>query len=188
MFARMLQSVLVPILIVSGDEILFRNRAANRFISEGFIIVDGKSLVRFLDPSAQELLDKVRQRRSHSGTQLLRGDGAASAVIMQALSIGRTPAQGRRRAKSDVPVAVFLIQLSHAGAVRKRAIEGFSLFSRTEKEVLAALANGHSVGAIADASARSIATVRWHVKKMLTKTGARSIGDLTRMSALLAPY
>jgi DNA-binding CsgD family transcriptional regulator len=171
--------------MLGGDEILFRNAAAGRLMQQGVFAENARRLVRFSNPAAHGLLERVRRGKALAGTELLRSDGAQPPIIMQAMRLGRSTAGG---ARSDAPIVVVFIQLTAAGANRRRAIDTFTLFSRSERDVLARLVNGHSVEAIAKARNRAVATVRWHVKKMLMKSGARSIQDLTRMGALLAPF
>lgn len=188
LYARLLQAFLAPILIVADGRVQFKNRAANRLITAGVLTLEAAGVARFADPCAEELLEEVRSQKRHSGTAIIRMRTNGPAMILQIMRIRRGAPAGRRRARADIPILVFVMPLSDAGAIRKRAVDGFATLSKAEKEVLGALVGGESVRTIAEGSARSVATVRWHVKKLLTKTGARSIGDLTRIGSLLAPY
>lgn len=188
LYARMLQAFPAPFLIICGGRVHFKNRAANRLIAAGVLTIDSRGVAHFADPVAQYLLERVRSQEIHSGAEIIRGSAVARAAILQVMRIGRAASPGGRRSRADIPLAVLLTPLADAGAIRRRAVDGLATLSKAEKEVLSALVNGDSVSTIAEATQRSIATVRWHVKKLLTKTGARSIGDLTRIGSLLAPY
>ncbi|NWG71438.1 MAG: helix-turn-helix transcriptional regulator [Parvularculaceae bacterium] len=188
LYARLLQAFRAPILIVVDGRVQFKNRAANRLINAGVLTLDAAGVARFADPCAEALLEEVRSKKRHSGTEIVRMRTNGPAMILQVMPIGRAAPARARRARADIPVLVFVMLLSEAGAIRKRAVDGIATLSKAEKEVLGALVGGESVRTIAEGSARSVATVRWHVKRLLTKTGARSIGDLTRIGSLLAPY
>ena len=188
LYARMLQAFPAPFLIIRSGRVHFKNRAANRLIAAGVLAIDSRGVAHFADAAAQLLLERVRSQEINSGAEIIRGPTTARAAILQITRLGRAGAPGGRRSRTDIPLAILLTPLANAGAIRRRAVDGFATLSKAEKDVLSALVNGESVSNIAGATHRSVATVRWHVKKLLLKTGARSIGDLTRIGSLLAPY
>lgn len=58
----------------------------------------------------------------------------------------------------------------------------------TERKIAVDLANGWGVTTIADERRLSLETVRWHVRNLIDKLGARNLADLQRTLALLLPF
>jgi DNA-binding NarL/FixJ family response regulator len=61
------------------------------------------------------------------------------------------------------------------------------MFTATELQIAKLLLNGGSVADIGIQRRQSDDTIRWHVRNMMAKVGARSLADLHRMLALLIP-
>lgn len=66
-----------------------------------------------------------------------------------------------------------------------RALVDFGGLTQAEGELIADLLAGRTVQAIADRTARSISTVRWHIRNILGKLGISRIDDLYRIAGLL---
>ena len=72
-------------------------------------------------------------------------------------------------------------------AARQDAISGFVQLTEAEREVLQLLVQGLSAEAIARATGRRIATVRWHIRSLIEKLQATSVADVVRIGALVLP-
>jgi DNA-binding NarL/FixJ family response regulator len=88
----------------------------------------------------------------------------------------------------DPGVFVMLTPLNTASAVRAGSIDSIATFTAMERELLHALVDGQSIQQIASRTGRSEATLRWHVRNLLSKSGLKNMTDLIRFASLLMPF
>jgi DNA-binding CsgD family transcriptional regulator len=82
---------------------------------------------------------------------------------------------------------MILTPLDINAAGRAKVLQSLSLLTPTEREIASQLLCGDSVEAVARHRRLSTETVRWHIRNMIGKTGARNLADLHRILALLLP-
>jgi DNA-binding CsgD family transcriptional regulator len=88
----------------------------------------------------------------------------------------------------DPGVFIMLTPLNAVSAIRAGSIDSLARFTAVEKELLHALVDGRTIQQIARQTGRSEATLRWHVRNLLSKSGLRSLTDLIRFASLLMPF
>jgi DNA-binding CsgD family transcriptional regulator len=88
----------------------------------------------------------------------------------------------------DPGVFIMLTPLNSVATLRAGSIDSIAKFTAVEKELLHALVDGRTIQQIARQTGRSEATLRWHVRNLLSKSGLRSLTDLIRFASLLMPF
>jgi DNA-binding CsgD family transcriptional regulator len=84
-------------------------------------------------------------------------------------------------------VLVAFTPFSGVSGSREALINGFVDLTATERAVLSAMVDGKDIARIALDMARSVETVRWHVRNLFAKLGVNSQADLARLGSLLLP-
>jgi DNA-binding CsgD family transcriptional regulator len=85
------------------------------------------------------------------------------------------------------PMIAFITDPACADGVEEAVLRRLFDLTPAEARITAAFAAGRTLAEIATLQATSVETVRWHFKRVLGKTGARSQADLMRVLAELAP-
>jgi DNA-binding CsgD family transcriptional regulator len=84
-------------------------------------------------------------------------------------------------------VALFVHDPERVGAPDLGALQQRYSLTATESAIAAALGDGSSLTQIADALRSRVATVRWHVKRVLAKMGAANQRDIVRTVLVHSP-
>ena len=187
----------LPVLVVQQGALTYSNPAASRVLrSSGIVSRSGPGICFSNDnanaalraltrtglqstqdaPGLRQASMQVEDRRGESWMlQLVRLKPPRLEITAQLFSI-------------DPGVLVMLTPMNAAAALRAGSIDSIATFTPVEKELLHALVDGKTVQQIAADTGRTVATLRWHVRNLLTKTGMRNLTDLIRFASMLMPF
>lgn len=179
----------LPVIVLRDGELLQANDAAWAALEAGDIVkaLRGKRIA-ITDPELAALARAHLQATGpRSVSQIATGlSGArwlAQAVRFNQLSGSLLGTTGI----DDPALMLALTPLDSAAGSRGSALHSFVSLTPTERDIAYGLLNGDSVASIARSNRKSVETVRWHVRNMIAKTGARNLADLTRILSLLLP-
>ena len=183
----------LPLFVLSDARVIYANMPAMTLLEQGEIVKSINSRIAF---TATELDEAYRsltvspERRSRQISVLATADDGGQWLV-QMIRATEEVVDLTSRFYFDPPslrVVIVMTPLSEQSIGRIDALQGFSYFTPTERRLLELLLNGDTVETVAAQIGRSTETVRWHLKNMLRKTGAKSTADLIRIAALLMPW
>jgi DNA-binding CsgD family transcriptional regulator len=192
--AYMWESSPLPVMVVQQGRLTYANQAAERVLKASAIVTRSGAGLRFMDESANNAMKELaRLRRPGEATAARQvameiHDDAGEAWMLQVVRLN-PPAEDLVARLFGVSPGVFVMlsPLSSASALRAGAISSIASFTAVETEILHALVDGKTMRQIASESGRSEATIRWHVRNLLSKSGSKSTTDLIRFASLLVP-
>lgn len=182
----------VCVLFVRKGVIEFGNaKAAELLASRRVVARQGASLC-FINPVLDEAFRTFESgsvgRQARARLKLLTGDEGGKRVLVEfSVAHDTHPSADHSRPGDGKGVLIVITFVDEGGAGRARAIEALGLLTPTEREILVALAGGHTVESLSRSQDRSIQTLRWHIKNIIAKTGSSSLTDAIRMASLLVP-
>lgn len=184
----------LPVMVVQQGRLTYANQAAERVLKASAIVTRSGAGLRFMDESANNAMkDLARLRRPGEATAARQvameiHDDAGEAWMLQVVRLN-PPAEDVVARLFGVSSGVFVMlsPLSSASSLRAGAISSIASFTAVETEILHALVDGKTMRQIASESGRSEATIRWHVRNLLSKSGSKSTTDLIRFASLLVP-
>jgi len=181
-FAAMVDEVDYPMLLVTCDmQLLHANKAARRCLEDlqTFRLAGGELQLRCGSDQAA-----VGRAVNAACTRGLRGFVRLSQRQGRCDAVAVVPQRGR----DDVNVA--LLMLGRTGLCEELSMHAYARnhgLTASEARVLGALCSGHSPPAIARSHGVAVSTVRTQIYSLRAKTGAKDIGELLRMVAVLPP-
>lgn len=187
----------LPVMIVQERGLAYANAAANALLAGSPLIRrSGRGLV-FADEAANAALRgltitrRSEKRSSAQPRQVARliADGTGGSWMLQMVRMN-TPREDLlgRLFSLDPGTLVMLTPLNAVSATRTGSLDSLAGFTGVEREILRALVDGQTIRQISRATGRSEATLRWHVRNLLSKTGLATMTDLVRIAALLLPF
>lgn len=185
-----------PVLLLQQGRLSYANRAAERVLQTSSIATRSGQGLSFHDDTAnaalRELTRPTRDRRlpgSRRHAAHIIHDDAGESWLIQMIAL-KPPERLANINLFNIDPGVFVIlsPLNAASTARAGTIASLVTFTSVERDILGALADGLSIQHIARATDRSPATIRWHVKNMLAKSGLHSLADLCRFAAMLMPF
>lgn len=180
----------LPVFLLHARRLAYANPSALSLLGSSSVVSKSGAGVSFTDESANAALKALSRKPVESGATEVR----QAAFILQSSGRERWMLQMVRIAGSgkvfggDPAVLLILTPLSATSAMRTGSIESLSGITNEERRILSALVDGKTIRQIARATGRSEATLRWHVRNLLSKTGLRTMTDLVRFAALLLPF
>lgn len=187
----------LPVMIVQERGLAYANAAASALLAQSSIIRRSGRGPVFDDEKANAALrDLTVRRRTEHGTatgtrqaaRLIQdGKGESWMLQMVRMNAPREDLLGHLFSL-DPGTLVMLTPLNAVSATRTGSLDSLAGFTSVEREILRALVDGQTIRQIARATGRSEATLRWHVRNILEKTGLKSMTDLARFAALLLPF
>lgn len=170
----------------------YTNLAADRLLKQRTVLRQAGPSITVVDPVAQSAFERLRAADADpsAGQQscLFVDAGDDGRAIVQVMRFIPDAQSARAFGLENSPAILLAVTLAdRVGSARKRAIHALAALTRSEKEVLAALAGGESVEAIAKRTKRSMQTTRWHVRNIVQKTGSTSLIDAVRLAGQLLP-
>lgn len=179
----------LPVVVISNGIVLQSNAAADKALEDGQLmtLLPGRRIL-FRDAALGDLVQMhERDRGTRLKTLMFRAPDTrrwlAQLVKLNQLAGSLIAATG----VDDPAVMLVLTPLDMSSAGRAHALDSLSMFTATELQIAKLLLNGDSVADIGIRRRQSDDTIRWHVRNMMAKVGARSLADLHRMLALLIP-
>lgn len=178
----------LPVLLVRDHRIVAANAAAAKTLAAGEIVGAVGDRLSILDQGlkdAADTLTKNAKNRQHVQAAVGR---SGSRWLVQLVRFNQVSGTVLHAVGVDDPaLLIVLTPLDFDAAGRAEAIQMMQGLTPVERKVAVDLANGWSVAGIAEERNLSIETVRWHVRNMIAKLGARNLADLERILALLLP-
>lgn len=187
--ARLWDASELPVVVFRGRELEYENAAASAAIDAGGLISRGRIGTRFVDGNIQAALEALSRRQTtarHASLISTTPDGERWLVQLTRLGV-MSGALMTQLGAFECSVIAVLTPLSTA-AGRSGPILGMAELTPAERAILQRLVAGTTPEGIALATARSIETVRWHIRNMIEKTSAGSLSDLVRVASLLLPF
>ena len=175
----------------------------------GVIQLDRLGRIRIMNDRAGDFLRKGRGLRAQKGLLYARESKqnvelqrllaravalGGSARTGGTITIGRPPAVGsivlhihpvggrrcRRVGNKQVAALVLIVDPARRVRIEPGLVAAAMGLTDHQGEVAAMLANGHSAASIAEATSRSITTVRWHVRQIFSALGISRQSELVR--------
>jgi DNA-binding CsgD family transcriptional regulator len=187
----------LPVMVAQQGRLTYANQAAERVMRTSGILARSGGGLTFIDESANAALRSLARaprpvhaepdRPRQAAMELHDRNGEGWMLQMVRMNPPRQDASAQLFS-IDPGVFVMLTPLSTASAVRAGSIDSIATFTAMEKELLHALVDGQSIQQIASRTGRSEATLRWHVRNLLSKSGLKNMTDLIRFASLLMPF
>lgn len=185
----------LPVMVVQQGRLTYANAAGERVLQGSGVVARSGVGLRFTDETATAALkDLARPARPGEVARarqaaLVLLDDKGESWMLQLVRIN-PPAEDAvaRLFGAGSGVFVVLSPLSSASALRAGSIASIASFTAVETEILHALVDGRTTRQIAGATGRTEATVRWHIRNLLSKSGSRSTTDLIRFASMLLPF
>jgi len=187
----------LPVMVVQQGRLSYANPAADRVLRVPGIVARSGAGLLFADDNANAALRKLTRhdalsageagRMRQAAVQVDDSEGESWMVQLVRLDPPRQDATARLFSV-DPGVFIMLTPLNAVSAIRAGSIDSLARFTAVEKELLHALVDGRTIQQIARQTGRSEATLRWHVRNLLSKSGLRRLTDLIRFASLLMPF
>ena len=183
--------------LLQGGSMTYANAVGQKMLQRSAVVARSGRSLRFHSEDANAALrslSRTDMRRAtihtaprHAST-LIQDPGGESWMV-QIVRLA-PPAQSivHDLLGMDPGTFVLLSPLNRLSEARTGSLEGLSWMTATEREILRHLMDGRTIEQIASSTNRSAATIRWHVRNMLTKSNLRNLSDLCRFAALLNPF
>lgn len=179
----------LPVLLSRAGKVIHANPSADAELDRNDII--SRTRGDRLDIHDPNLSDLVRDHeRSGTATQVTFHATARSGErwLVQLVRMNQLAGSLLTAAGAEDPaVLMVLTPLDMRAAGRERALQSLSLLTAAERDVAYQMLCGDSVADIASQRRQSTETIRWHIRNMIEKAGARNLADLHRILALLLP-
>jgi DNA-binding CsgD family transcriptional regulator len=179
----------LPVIMLRASRIIHANAAADAELERNDLIarLPGNG-IRILDPSLADLAKTHERAATTAQATLVATAQNGERWLAQLIRINQLAGSLLAAAGADDPaVLMILTPLDINAAGRAKVLQSLSLLTPTEREIASQLLCGDSVEAVARHRRLSTETVRWHIRNMIGKTGARNLADLHRILALLLP-
>lgn len=183
------QSANLPVLVLRSSDVLQANDAARSAMEAGDIIsASPAGKVRLADPTLADLAKALQRSCDEQHASMIATGRSGSRWLAQLVRFNQLSGSLLGAAGAEDPaVMLTLTPLDQDAAGRKQALQSLTMLTPTEKQVAWHFLNGDSIEATARTRRQSAETIRWHVRNMIAKTGARNLADLCRILALLLP-
>jgi DNA-binding CsgD family transcriptional regulator len=187
----------LPVMVVQQGSLSYANPSAERVLRQSGIVARSGAGLLFTDDNVNSALRKLTRHGAHSAGEASRVRQAAVQVddskgeswMVQLVRLDPPrPDVTARLFSIDPGVFIMLTPLNAVSMFRAGSIDSLAKFTAVEKELLHALVDGRTIQQIARQTGRSEATLRWHVRNLLSKSGLRSLTDLIRFASLLMPF
>ncbi|MBI1393133.1 MAG: hypothetical protein GC152_10375 [Alphaproteobacteria bacterium] len=181
----------LAILIVAEGRLVFANDAGEKLLEVGDIIRTLRDKLVVRDARLRDAVDNLWRETSPERRQrslVVRDSGGARwAVQLVRARGGEIHLEDRQYFSPPEDALVAIFQPVDSASGRDGAIGSMDDLTETERRLLAMLVMGKSIDDIAIEAGRSVQTVRWHVRNLIDKLGARSLADLVRTGAMIMP-
>ena len=187
----------LPVIVVQQGSLSYANTCAERVLSQSGIVARSGAGLLFADDSVNVALRKLTRHDAQVAGDASRvrqaavqvDDGKGESWMVQLVRL-EPPRQDitARLFSVDPGVFIMLTPLNSVATLRAGSIDSLAKFTPVEKELLHALVDGRTIQQIALQTGRSEATLRWHERNLLSKSGVRSLTDLIRIASLLMPF
>jgi DNA-binding CsgD family transcriptional regulator len=184
-------------MVVQQGSLTYSNGAAGRLLRGSGVVVRSGSGLLFTDENANAALRQLTRSDFTSASEANRSrqvaiqihDSRGEGWMVQMVRLNSPRRDFVAQLFSvDPGVFIMLTPLNAVSAIRAGSIDSLARFTAVEKELLHALVDGRTIQQIARQTGRSEATLRWHVRNLLSKSGLRSLTDLIRFASLLMPF
>jgi DNA-binding CsgD family transcriptional regulator len=195
--AQLWEQSALPVMVVQQGSLSYANICAERVLSQSGIVARSGAGLLFADESVNVALRKLTRHDAQAAGDASRVRQAAVQVddskgeswMVQLVRLDPPRQDVTARLFSvDPGVFIMLTPLNSVATLRAGSIDSLAKFTAVEKELLHALVDGRTIQQIARQTGRSEATLRWHVRNLLSKSGLRSLTDLIRFASLLMPF
>ena len=185
----------LPVMVVRQQRLIFTNQASDKLLEGDTIVRRSGKGIRFSDEDANAALKKISGNGQNGGSAtdtrqaaLTLFNSAGERWLLQMVRLKSPREEYFSLELTEEPaVLVLLTPFNAVSPTRAGSLDSIAGFSCIEREIITALVDGMTITQIAQATGRSEATLRWHVRNILEKTGLRSMTDLARFAALLLP-
>lgn len=195
--AHLWEQSALPVMVVQQGNLTYSNSAAERLLRGSGVVARSGAGLLFTDETVNAALRQLirsdrtsapeTNRSRQAAIQIHDSRGEGWMVQMVRLNSPRRDFVAQLFSV-DPGVFVMLTPLNAVSAIRAGSIDSLAKFTSVEKELLHALVDGRTIQQIARQTGRSEATLRWHVRNLLSKSGLRSLTDLIRFASLLMPF
>jgi DNA-binding NarL/FixJ family response regulator len=184
----------LPVMVVQQGRLTYANASAERVLCASGLVARSGAGLAFCNENANAALRSLTRLSQHdtrrarqTAMELHDADGEEWMLQMVRMNPPRQDVSAQLFS-IDPGIFIMLTPLSAASAVRTGSIDSIATFTAMEKELLHALVDGQSIQQIASRTGRSEATLRWHVRNLLSKSGLKNMTDLIRFASLLMPF
>jgi DNA-binding CsgD family transcriptional regulator len=195
--AHLWEQSALPVMVVQQGSLTYSNGAAERLLRGSGVVARSGAGLLFTDENANAALRQLTRSDGTSAAEAARSRQAAIHIhdnrgegwMVQMVRLNSPRRDFVAQLFSvDPGVFIMLTPLNAVSAIRAGSIDSLARFTAVEKELLHALVDGRTIQQIARQTGRSEATLRWHVRNLLSKSGLRSLTDLIRFASLLMPF
>lgn len=178
----------IPLVLVSGGRIVHTNKQAEIALAAGDVITARGQRFAFFDTALGEVAAALQANRGPRQAARVTFGRSGTRYLVQIVRFNqfRTSVLGQGGIDSGT-LLIALTDLGPQGAGRRDAIGALSGLTQAELAIANSLASGERVEDIAESRQLTVQTVRWHVRNLIEKIGARSLADLIRTLSLLLP-
>ena len=165
--------------------ILILNDRAGGLLREGGGLRAQKGLLYAREPKQNIELQRLLARaltpggsRRTGGTMTVGHPPSAGSLVLHIHPVG--PWQRRHGGAKQVAALVLIVDPARRAQIEPTLVAAAMGLTDHQGEVAVLLANGHSAASIAEATGRSITTVRWHVRQIFSALGISRQSELVR--------
>jgi len=179
----------LPVIMMRAGKIVHANAAGEAALECGDIIAlrPGRN-IRIIDPMLSDLAKSHELAGASAQATLVATATSGERWLAQLMRVNQLAGSLLAAAGADEPaVLMILTPLDNRAAGRMKVLQSLTVLTPTERQVASQLLCGDTVVSIARHRRQSAETIRWHIRNMIEKTGAKNLADLHRILALLLP-
>jgi DNA-binding CsgD family transcriptional regulator len=179
----------LPVFLTKDRRVLLANHAGQSALSGGEIVRTIGDRISFRDPTLTEAASVLEGSPERRQIALATIGSTGLRWLVQMVRFNQLSGSLLGDEGLDSPaLLIVLTPIDLDAGKRSSAVNALQGLTKMERCIALDLANGGNVSAIAETRVVSVATVRWHVRNLIEKMGARSLADLQRILALLLPF